>query len=135
MFGGSEDKMEKRLQEEKGYIWQEINKISSQLSEQQKSLDSLSKNAPEHFKELQKSAKDASYYKNRAEEQLKSVETSVAQVNAIKINVETIESNTKENSEYIVEQKEKAKTSLLNIDEYKEEINKSKDTIANTFEI
>ncbi|WP_028862414.1 hypothetical protein [Psychromonas aquimarina] len=135
MFGSSEEKMEKRLQEEKGYLWDEIDRINSKISSQKESVDNISKNAPEHFKELQLSAKDASYYKNRAQEQFNAVENSVSKIDAIKTEIEALTTDAKLHAEYLNEQKTQAKTSLVNIAEYETTINDSKESIANTIDI
>lgn len=124
MFG-SEDKMEKRLQEEKNYIWIEIEKMKKTILDQSKTINSLSKNAPEHFKELQVTTKNVSYYKNRTQEQYKAVESSVEKVEKIEAEVNQLLEKVKENTTFLIEQKDQAENKISSINEYENSINNS----------
>ncbi|MCC2525077.1 hypothetical protein [Vibrio coralliilyticus] len=73
-FETTAEKFERRLNEEKGYLWNDVNELKAKIDEIIASVEDVKKSAPEHFKELKGATKAASYYKNRAEEQHQSIQ-------------------------------------------------------------
>ncbi|MHA2830040.1 hypothetical protein [Vibrio harveyi] len=74
MFETAAEKMTRLLNEEKEYLWAEIKKIRNELNATNELVASIEKSAPDHFKELKNSSKDASYYRNRASEQYEAIQ-------------------------------------------------------------
>ena len=69
MFTSSEKKLSQKIDDEKEYIWRDIEEIKQQVSTLSLSFDELYKTAPDHYKEIKQASKETSFYKNRSEEQ------------------------------------------------------------------
>ncbi|MEZ8404726.1 hypothetical protein CWO23_19145 [Vibrio splendidus] len=74
MFETTAEKMTRLLNEEKEYLWAEISKFRKELDATNELVASIEKAAPEHFKELKSSSKEASFYRNRASEQYEAIQ-------------------------------------------------------------
>ncbi|MFA0000100.1 hypothetical protein [Vibrio tasmaniensis] len=105
----TEEKLTRRLDKEKDYLWKAIEEIKLQLKENLIVLSTLEKSAPEHFKKTVGTRNKVSEIKNKAQERqdeieaiFKNIESCSEHIDAIRTSVEDqkeeIESNSKEAS-------------------------------------
>lgn len=118
MFTSSEKKLSQKIDEEKEYIWRDIEKIKNQITVLSASFNELSKNAPEHYKEIKQASKDTSYYKNRSEEQFNLSKESTNEIISYKDNIISINKNINDIFSEIKYESEQAKNRLQNIEEH-----------------
>ncbi|BCL69679.1 hypothetical protein TUMSATVNIG1_16350 [Vibrio nigripulchritudo] len=79
-FETNYEKLERRLNEEKEHLWKAFQSLEQQFKGLDSAVKEVEKSAPDHFKELKSSSRDASYYRNRAEEQFKEAAELVKQI-------------------------------------------------------
>ncbi|EHR6436386.1 hypothetical protein KUK81_003601 [Vibrio parahaemolyticus] len=104
LFLTTEERLTKKLNEEKEYLWKAVEELKAKISETNKQLSLLEQSAPEHFSKVLGARKKVSEVKNRAEERL-------AEVDAIYKNVEAA-------NKLATSLKEEADSNLATIKEY-----------------
>ncbi|ENM5907316.1 hypothetical protein LPR20_003479 [Vibrio mimicus] len=95
MFETTEERVTRKLNEEKEYLWKGIDDVNKKISSLEKDLKSLEKKAPEHYKEAIADSKKTSFYRNRSEDRFNETDRFVRSI--------------EDSNNYIEEQKEKIK--------------------------
>jgi len=109
MFETTEKKLIRIIDEEKGYIWNDLNKLKIEFEQQNEKLNKLEQDAPEHFKKTVGARNKVSEIKNKSEQQYENIEKILKDVEGV--------------SEYF----EKIKREVLNVhDEINDYKNNSK---------
>ncbi|WP_050926416.1 MULTISPECIES: hypothetical protein [Vibrio harveyi group] len=69
----AEDRLMAKIKEEKEYLWKDVNEIKESLKECQKSLSSLEKSAPEHYKKVVGARNELSKLRNHADSRIEEI--------------------------------------------------------------
>ncbi|WP_052438107.1 hypothetical protein [Vibrio harveyi] len=127
VWKSTEEKLTEKLNEEKGYIWSEINKLQETIKGLESLVSKLNKSAPEHFTKTVGARNKVSQIKNQAQtsfEQLQEICNSAEDGNEL---LATLKESAQQNSQLIQQYFEQARDSL-------EELNETKDIYTSTKE-
>lgn len=123
----SEERMTDKLNEEKGYIWSEINNIQDHIKGLESLINTLNKSAPEHFTKTVGSRNKVSQIKNQAQtsfEHLQEICKSAEEGNEL---LSTLKESAQQHSQLTKEYFEQASDALDELKETKETYVSSKE--------
>ncbi|HAS6101235.1 TPA: hypothetical protein I7117_17380 [Vibrio vulnificus] len=102
MLFDSEKKIYKTIEEEKKYIWAELETLKGRINESHEQLKELQKSAPEHFKQAASDSKTTSQYRNRTKKASEEAEVHYSKVRELLTRLNELEESSNSIKDSIV---------------------------------